>query len=460
MSAALLRTVPLFTALGEADLERIRSATTERHIEDGDRLFAEGETAEHAYVIVAGQLEILKHSADREVLLAVRGPGDVIGEMALLENAPRMAAAAARGPTTLLEIPRSVFEEVLASSPEAARGLFGVLLTRWRETEARLRQREQLAQLGTLSAGLAHELTNPAAAAKRAAAGITAASERVATAAARCGDGADPRQQDLVTRIAEADHHRLPSLARSDRQDELEARLRALGIADASPLAATLADLEPKAIDAALAVIAADHPEAAGPIVSLAAARRDLADLGSVALDAATRISDIVGAVKSYAFTGKAPIQEVRLEEMLDDTLVLLAHKLADIEVVRDYRPVPAIEAYGSELNQVWTNLIDNAVDAVSAAGDPPGRITLRTSRDETQVVVEVEDDGPGIPPEVLPRVFDSFFTTKPPGSGTGLGLDISHSIVVQRHGGDISIDSEPGRTTVTVRLPVGGPAG
>jgi signal transduction histidine kinase len=145
---------------------------------------------------------------------------------------------------------------------------------------------------------------------------------------------------------------------------------------------------------------------------------------------------------------------------MLDDTLVMMGHRIGGIEVVREYGDTPQIEAYGSELNQVWTTLIDNAVDAVTEAGRDPGRIVIRTLREDPSVVVEIEDDGTGIPSEALPRVFDSFFTTKPPGSGTGLGLDISYGIVVQRHGGEIDIDSEPGRTTVRVALPMGGPAG
>ena len=177
-------------------------------------------------------------------------------------------------------------------------------------------------------------------------------------------------------------------------------------------------------------------------------------------LEATTRISDIVGSVKAYAFTGKAPIQEVRVEATLDDTLMLMAHRVRDIEVVREYADTPPLQAYGSELNQVWTNLIDNAVDAVTEAGRDPGRIVIRSRREGSCVVVEIEDDGTGVPAEILPRVFDSFFTTKPPGSGTGLGLDISYGIVVHRHGGDISIDSEPGRTTVKVELPLEGPPG
>jgi signal transduction histidine kinase len=390
----------------------------------------------------------------------VRGPGDVIGEMALLEDAPRMAAVEARSDAVLLEIPRAVFEQVLESSAAASRAMFAALVARSRETEARLRQREQLAQLGTLSAGLAHELNNPAAAAKRAAAGIVTAAEALASAAVAFGPFEGPATAGLVDRLVAADRQRLSSLARSDRQDGLEARLTRMGAASPASAAATLAGLEMGVVDAALDELAALGAAEMAATLSLAMARREVEDLASAALGAATRISDIVGAVKSYAFTGQAPVQEVNVEAMLDDTLVLLGHKIGEIEVIRQYGGTPPLPAFGSELNQAWANLIDNAIDAIGEAERSPGRIVLRTRLEGPLVVVEVEDDGTGVPPDVLPRVFDSFFTTKPPGSGTGLGLDITYGIVVQRHGGDIAIDSEPGRTTVRVELPLSGPAG
>ena len=167
----------------------------------------------------------------------------------------------------------------------------------------------------------------------------------------------------------------------------------------------------------------------------------------------AKRISDIVKALKSYSYLDQAPVQSVDLHEGLDDTLVILQHKLkSGIEVRREYAAdLPKIEAYGSELNQVWTNLIDNAADAV---GDT-GRITLRTYLDGDKVTVEIEDNGPGIPEEIQSRIFDSFFTTKPPGKGTGLGLDISYNIVVHKHRGDIKLFSEPGKTRFLVELPL-----
>ena len=450
-----LRSIAFLAEMDDADLDRIGASSVERRLADGEQLFAEGHDGHHAYLIVEGELEIRKRSAERDVLLAVRGRDEVVGEMSLLEDAPRMVGAVAKGEAVVLEVPKDVFDDVLATSPAAVRGLFGVLLTRWRETEARLRQREQLAQLGTLSAGLAHELNNPAAAAKRAAAGFVAAADRLAATEAELGMANPPPEvRALIDALAAAGGQRLGSLARGDREEDLIDRLQVIGVDRPAVLAATLVDVDSAAVDSFLDDIGTAGASR-GRAVAAAVARREVAALANVALDATGRISDIVGAVKSYAFTGQAPVQEVDLSRMLDDTLVLMAHKLGDIEVVREYGTVQPIPAFGSELNQVWTNMIDNAADAVREAGRIPGRITLRTGVDGDHAVVEIEDDGSGIPDDVLPRVFDSFYTTKPPGSGTGLGLDISYGIVVHRHGGEIDIDTEPGRTTMRVRLPL-----
>ncbi len=457
MADARLRSIPLFAEFGDDDLEQIGAATTQRQLKAGERLFDEGDHGDHAYVIVDGELEILKTSGQREVLLAVRKAGEVIGEMSLLEGAPRMAAARAKCATILLDVPKDVFDEVVATSAVAARALFGVLLSRWRETEARLRQQEQLAQLGTLAAGLAHELNNPAAAAKRAAAGFEAAAERMATARAAIeAESDDPTAVlALAESLAAAETVRLGGLARGDREEALIARLKMMGVDRPASAAGGLVDIEAGTVDRLLDEADAEN---LSRILAMAIAAREVQSLASVALDAAGRISNIVGAVKSYAFMDQAPIQEVDLTGMLDDTLVLLHHKLGDIEVVREFDEVPPFPAYGSELNQVWTNLLDNAADAIREAERDPGRIAIRTRVDGEDALVEIEDDGPGISTEVLPRVFDSFFTTKAPGSGTGLGLDISYGIVVHRHGGRIDIDTEPGRTAMQVRLPLAGP--
>jgi signal transduction histidine kinase len=178
-----------------------------------------------------------------------------------------------------------------------------------------------------------------------------------------------------------------------------------------------------------------------------------LAEIGQ----GASRISEIVKALKSYSYLDQAPVQAVDINEGLDDTLLILRHKLkTGIDVRREYATdLPKLQAYGSELNQVWTNIIDNAADAVANASDGTGTITIRTRQEGAWVVVEIEDNGSGIPPGVQSRLFDPFFTTKPPGQGTGLGLDISYNIVVHKHRGDIRVFSEPGRTRFQVWLPM-----
>jgi signal transduction histidine kinase len=172
------------------------------------------------------------------------------------------------------------------------------------------------------------------------------------------------------------------------------------------------------------------------------------------------RMSAIVKALKSYAYLDQAPVQNIDVTAGLDDTLTLLEHKAGGIEITREYAvDLPRIEALGGELNQVWTNLIDNALYAMTDSGTTDGQLVVRTARIDSGVAVEVEDNGPGIPAEIHDRIFDSFFTTKPPGAGTGLGLDISRNIVIHHHGGNLTVDSHPGRTVFRVELPLRPPA-
>lgn len=441
-----LAVVPLFAGLDRADLERICSGSREITLARGERLFAEGDPGDEAFVIVAGDVEIVKHSVGREILVAVRHAGEVIGEMALLFAEPRSATVRARTEVSAIVIPKRHLDELLDTSHTAARAMFGVLLTRWRETESRLRQNERMAQLGTLTAGLAHELNNPAAAVQRSAGELEGAVEAYAAARARLG--AD--LPEAITMLIERPRRPLDALTRSDREAELEAWLEGHGVPEPWRFAGSLVAAGITGAD--LDGYDGDIPAAVAMLAAAAAAH----DLLHQVREGSTRVSAIVKALKSYSFLDRAPIQEVDLVTGLEDTLLILRPKVRDLEVVRDFGEVPPFPAYGSELNQVWTNLIDNAADAV--ADGRGSTIILRTRREGDTVTVEVEDDGPGIPDDVLPRIFDAFFTTKGPGKGTGLGLDISYGIVVHRHGGDITVDSEPGRTVFRVSLPFAGP--
>jgi len=459
MKYEFLRKIPLFAGLSDEDLHQMCQSIEEVHLPAGEMLFSEGSSGQKAYVIQEGTLEVLKASSGRDVLLAVRGPGEVIGEIALLESSPRMAGVRARTDSILYAIQKEDLDRLLATSVSAANALFGTILKRWRSTEAKLRQSEKMAQLGTLTAGVAHELNNPAAAAWRGASQLQeclATMEEAQMGLSRAS--LDPVQLEFLQSLAERARLHAPkpamldAVARSDRQYELETWLEEQGVEEAWELAPTLVDLDYDESSLAELLARFDH-EQLGLVIRWLYATYTVYNLLSEIMQAAGRISEIVKALKSYAYLDQAPIQNVDIHEGMDSTLLILRNKLkAGIRVVREYSPgLPKIHGYGSELNQVWTNLIDNAIDAL----DGQGQITLRTRQEGDWVVVEVEDNGPGISPDILPRIFDPFFTTKPPGKGTGLGLDISFNIVVNKHRGDIRVTSHPGQTNFQVWLPL-----
>lgn len=456
-----LRKIPLFAELPEADLSRLCEMVERVHLPAGQQLFAEGDRGDRAYVIESGELEVIKTSGSRPVLLAVRKPGEVIGEIALLEDSPRTATVRARSDTDLLAIDQETFDSLVEHSPSAARVLFSTVLARYRNMTATLRQSEKMAQLGTLTAGVAHELNNPAAAVKRGAGQLEEALAAFGAAQSAVAQlNLNPEQQVLLDSAAAAARAAagqpaayLDPLTRSDLEYELESWLEEHDLPDAWELAPTLVNLSYDT--ASLAVLAGQLAVEQTPaVIRWLGAVYTVYHLLAEVSQGAGRISEIVKSLKSYAYLDQAPVQAVAIHEGLDNTLVMLRHKLGGIKVVREYAPdLPLIQGYGSELNQVWTNLLDNAADALE--NTPAPKITLKTTWRDGWVTVEVQDNGPGIPPEIQPRVFDAFFTTKPPGKGTGMGLDISYSIVANKHRGNISAVSKPGFTCFQVTLPV-----
>ena len=458
MSLETLKKIPLFAGMSEQDFQRLCEMVGEKKLAKGDLLFEEGNPGGQAFVIESGQVEVLKASAGREVLLAVRGPGELIGEVALLEEAPRMASVRARSDATLITIDKASFDELLQSSPTALQAMFRMSLARLRGTQSALQQSEKMAQLGTLTAGVAHELNNPAAAIQRGEQQLHQALTELNAAGSALGAlelSADQAKQaaELQTEATQRGSTvpELDALARSDKMDELEAWFTSRSLETHLALVPKLVDLgitTAKLEDLQSSFAADQLPK----LLNWLSATYSVHSLLSEISQGAKRISAIVKALKSYSYLDQAPMQAVDLKAGIEDTLLILANKLrAGISLRREYADLPPIQAYGSELNQVWTNILDNAIDAMNGKGE----ITIRTKRDGNWAIVEIEDNGPGIPPEIQTKVFDAFFTTKPVGSGTGLGLNISYNIVIYKHRGDIKLASKPGQTIFSIHLPI-----
>jgi signal transduction histidine kinase len=446
-----LRTVPLFAELPDGDLEKLTAGLTRMTLAAGDELFAEGDHGGSAYVITSGEVEVVKVSGETDVRVAVVGVGEVIGEMALLDEAPRMASVRALSDVSLVAIPKANLDALLASSAAAVKALFAVFTKRWRETQSRLRQSERMAQLGVLTAGLAHEMNNPAAAVQRGASQLQGALDRYGEASRALGpDTMIPEDVNLDIR----DGPVLSSLERADRETEVEELLESHGIEQPWELAPSLvaAGIDR---DRLIALHSSVGDTLIVDAIRALAAEADVRGLLAEVEEGARRLAELVTALKSYSFLDQAPVQDVDIVRGIEDTLLILKSKTSGIEIVREYDDdLSPMTAFGSQLNQVWTNLIDNAADAITASGSATGVIVLRARSEGEHVIVEVEDNGPGIAPEDHDRVFEAFYTTKPPGQGTGLGLDTVYAIVVHQHRGTVTVDSEPGRTTFTVTLP------
>jgi signal transduction histidine kinase len=459
MSIEFLRRLPLFASLPEADLEQIYDQAEPMTLKPGDLLIEEGAPGDALFVLIDGELQVSKRSGGHDVKVDVRLAGAVIGEMSLVDNAPRSASVRGLTESHLLKVSKDVFERTLATSPAAALATLHTVVTRLRQNEALLHEKEKMAGLGTLAAGLAHELNNPAAAVRRAVAQLRELLSKWQQAMSALDrleldehqrEHVDELRQEMAQRAAKAVD--LDPVSRSDREGEVESWLEQHGVAEPWEIAPTLVTFGWQVSD--LDHLAEHFDEKALSTIaqSLGLGSAVFALLAEVGTGS-ERISEIVKAVKSYSYLDRAPVQEVDVHEGLDNTVVILRHKLSktSITVSRDYAPdLPRIEAFAGELNQVWTNILDNAIDALGQQGD----IKIHAFKDGDQVVVELADNGPGIPGEIQSRVFEPFFTTKAPGVGTGLGLNIAYN-VVHKHYGEIRLKSKPGETCFQVRLPI-----
>ncbi len=453
-----LKKVPLFADLPDDDLDRLCALATEEKISADEVLFTEGEIGEKTYVIMSGEIDILKESGGRTVLLASRRAGEVIGEMSLLDQAPRFASGVAKTESDLLAISHKNLENLLDTSPSAARVMLSTITNRLRSTELILLQSEKMAQLGTLTAGIAHELNNPASAALRGAVHLQSSIKLFQQVYSQFyALGFSTQQWNRSAELQELAQRRtaqpvdLDSLGRSDREAEIEDWLDDNDVEDGWKYASHLVNLDYQSAD--LDDLKRDFPgDGLRVIVQWLGTLFTIFSVLEEIHQGTSRIGEIVKSLKSYVYLDQAPIQTIDLHEGLNNTLVMLRSKFkSGITLERHYdENIPQIQGYGSELNQVWTNIIDNAVDAM----DEKGSITITTHLKGNWVYIEIEDSGPGIPDHVREKLFSPFFTTKPMGKGTGLGLNISYNII-QKHKGEIKVFSRPGKTCFSVRLPV-----
>jgi signal transduction histidine kinase len=463
LTRAFLRELFLFTSLNEVQLDWILQHSEVEYYAGGTKIISEGDPATCFYVLLSGALRMTRLVGGGEVETVrsdQRGVYCGATQFFYGQNLQKYAASVyAVSGLTFLTLPAREFAEQFRSwFPMAAHLLEGSYLG-WRNTDALIGSRRRLLALGELSAGLTHELNNPAAAAVRATAALR---ERVAgmrhKLAILAKKDIEPDlleqlldvQEQLVKQVAAAPP--LTAMQQADREDEIGDWLDEHGLEQGWDLAATFvaAGLTADSLDQVLDSVGESLID--GAVRWLAYALDSEMLMGEIE-DSTTRISALVGAAKQYSQMDRAPHQLIDVHDGLDSTLLMLGSKIGpQIRVVKEYdRSLPSVPAYAGELNQVWTNLIDNAVSAMGGVGT----LTLRTGLLDDRVFVEIGDTGPGISAEHKKRVFEPFFTTKAVGEGTGLGLDISWRIVVERHHGDLRVESEPGNTRFQVRLPL-----
>jgi signal transduction histidine kinase len=454
-TASELLRVPAFAGLPEDQIAWFLSQSQDVSLKAGEVYAKQGDPPDAMFVLLEGEFEWRGEFGGDTTVLAGK-VGDVTGALPFSRMKQFTVTGRAVTDGRILKFPSAHFPDLIQKMPELAKRLVGVMADRIRELTRLEQQRDRLAGLGKLSAGLAHELNNPAAAAKRAAAHLRETLKHIKDASHELGRrDLTPTQKAEIEKLESSITHREgpppDALAISDLEDQIDSLLRSHGQNDLWQLAAELAQrgVQPAALESLFENLDAGTARAA--LVRIAASV-EVSSLLDEIESSTSRISDLVRAIKEYTFMDQAPVQNVDIVKSLETTLTILNHKLKrGVAVHRNYQPVPLlVDSFGSELNQVWTNLIDNAIDAMNGQGE----LRLRTYRDNGCVVVEIGDNGSGISPEVRAHIFEPFFTTKGVGEGTGLGLDTVQRIV-RKHRGNIQVLSKPGDTRFQVWLPL-----
>jgi signal transduction histidine kinase len=450
-----LLSVPVFADLPDDQIAWFLSQSQEVRLSVGETYVRQGDPADWMFVILDGQFQWRGEFGGETVVLTGK-PGDVTGVLPYSRMKQFVVTGRAITEGRLLRFPTSLFPELIQKMPELTKRLVGLLSDRIRETTRIEQQRDRLASLGKLSAGLAHELNNPASAAKRAAGQLRTLLKKIKDASHELGkrdltSAQKSEIEKMEASFTQDDVVPPDALTISDLEDQIDSLFRSHGQDDLWMLAAALArrNIRPEVLESLFANLGPDTARAA--LVRIAASV-EVANLLHEIESSTSRISDLVRAIKEYTYMDQAAIQNVDIVKSLENTLTILNHKLKQgIAVQRDYQRVPLlVNSFGSELNQVWTNIIDNAIDAMHGKGE----LRVRTYREDGFVVVEIGDNGPGISADVQPHIFEPFFTTKRVGEGTGLGLDTVQRIV-KKHRGNIQVTSRPGETCFQVWLPV-----